>query len=131
GTVMLSAHAPVSVRHPYRLDVLLDRPAVEPRPTRNLLERRLALVQQRAIPGQQFGNGQMSRKQSQRRLVLSGNQSSPKQLIARARTIDGMLKPSNVAVLRLIAISNFVGNSTGRSAGFAPCSILCTKLADR
>jgi ABC-type uncharacterized transport system substrate-binding protein len=34
--------------------------------------------------------------------------------------------PSAFPVFRLTARSNFVGNSTGKSAGFVPCRILCT-----
>ena len=39
---------------------------------------------------------------------------------ARASTAGGIVRPSALAVLRLITNSNFVGCSTGRSAGFAP-----------
>ena len=42
-----------------------------------------------------------------------------------------MVRPSALAVLRLMTSSNFVGCSTGRSAGFAPLRILSTKTADR
>src|SRR5215510_14078055 len=38
----------------------------------------------------------------------------------------GIVRPIAFAVLRLIASSNFVGCSTGRSAGFAPLRILST-----
>jgi hypothetical protein len=34
-----------------------------------------------------------------------------------------MVNPNAVAVLRLMTSSNFVGCSTGRSAGFAPLRI--------
>jgi hypothetical protein len=37
---------------------------------------------------------------------------------------DGTVRPSVLAVLRLITSSNLVGCSTGRSAGFAPLKIL-------
>jgi hypothetical protein len=39
---------------------------------------------------------------------------------------SGIVRPSALAVLRLITNSNFVGCSTGRSAGFAPLRILST-----
>ena len=39
---------------------------------------------------------------------------------ARANTGGGMVRPRALAVLRLITSSNFVGCSTGRSAGLAP-----------
>jgi hypothetical protein len=42
-----------------------------------------------------------------------------------------MVKPSALAVFRLITSSNFVGCSTGRSAGLAPFKILSTKAAAR
>src|SRR5258706_15627026 len=40
-----------------------------------------------------------------------------------------MSRPSVFAVLRLMTSSNFVGCSTGRSAGLAPVRILSTKNA--
>jgi hypothetical protein len=43
---------------------------------------------------------------------------------AVARSADGAFNPSVLAVLRLMASSNLVGCSTGRSDGFAPLSIL-------
>ena len=45
---------------------------------------------------------------------------------ARSSSACGILTPSAFAVLRLIANSNFVGCSTGSSAGFAPLRILST-----
>jgi hypothetical protein len=39
---------------------------------------------------------------------------------ARAISVGGTSRPSALAVLRLMTISNFVGRSTGKSAGFAP-----------
>ena len=45
---------------------------------------------------------------------------------ARRRTDCGIVRPSALAVLRLITSSNFVGCSTGISAGLAPCKILTT-----
>src|SRR5262249_34053184 len=43
---------------------------------------------------------------------------------ARASSAGGTVRPSALAVLRLIASSNFVGCSTGRSVGFVPLRIL-------
>src|SRR6516225_3140193 len=40
--------------------------------------------------------------------------------VARSRIDGGMARPSALAVLRFTAISNLVGNCTGRSPGFAP-----------
>ncbi len=45
---------------------------------------------------------------------------------ARSSTDCGIVRPSAFAVLRLITSSNFVGCSTGRSAGLAPLRILST-----
>src|SRR5262249_33057386 len=50
---------------------------------------------------------------------------------ARNRNDSGIVKPIAFAVLRLITSSNFVGCSTGRSADFVPCRILCTRAALR
>ena len=47
------------------------------------------------------------------------------------RSADGISRLSAFAVLRLIASSNFVGISTGISAGFVPLSILSTRPAVR
>src|SRR5262249_6483504 len=45
---------------------------------------------------------------------------------ARARREGGTVRPSALAVVRLMTRSNLVGCSTGRSAGFAPRRILST-----
>src|SRR5262245_10357952 len=45
---------------------------------------------------------------------------------AMASTPGGTVRPSLVAVLRLMTNSNLVGCSTGKSAGLAPFSILST-----
>ena len=50
---------------------------------------------------------------------------------ARRRNDSWTARPMAFAVLRLIVSSNFVGCSTGRSAGFVPCRILCTSAAPR
>ena len=49
---------------------------------------------------------------------------------ARAALAE-LSRPSALAVLRLITSSNFVGCSTGRSAGLAPFRILSTYAALR
>src|SRR5262245_19378923 len=46
-------------------------------------------------------------------------------------SVGGTVRPSARAVLRLIASSNFVGRSTGSSAGLALCRIRCTYQALR
>jgi hypothetical protein len=50
---------------------------------------------------------------------------------ARSSMLGGTVRPSALAVLRLITSSNFVGRSTGRSAGLLPLRILSTKNATR
>jgi hypothetical protein len=45
---------------------------------------------------------------------------------ARARRVGGTVRPSALAVLRLIAISNFIGCCTGSSAGFSPLRMRST-----
>jgi len=50
---------------------------------------------------------------------------------ARRSTDGGIVKPSALAALRLMTSSNFVGCSTGRSAGLAPFRILSTYVAAR
>jgi hypothetical protein len=45
---------------------------------------------------------------------------------ARVNNCGGIVRPSAFAVLRLITSSNFVGCSTGKSAGLAPLRILFT-----
>src|SRR5262245_13442057 len=48
---------------------------------------------------------------------------------ARTRMDCGIVRPRALAVLRLMTSSNFVGCSTGRSAGLAPLRILATNVA--
>ena len=50
---------------------------------------------------------------------------------ARPSTDGGIVRPSALAVFKLMTNSNRVGCSTGRSAGFAPLRILSTKVAAR
>src|SRR5258708_15612324 len=50
---------------------------------------------------------------------------------ARANRVGGISKPSSLAVLRLIANSNLVGCSTGRSPGLAPLRTRSTSFAER
>src|SRR5262249_4927342 len=52
-------------------------------------------------------------------------------LSARNSTDWGIMRFSAFAVFRLITNSNFVGCSTGNSAGFAPFRILSTNQAAR
>ena len=57
-----------------------------------------------------------------RRFVLSGKSPPPYSMTSSARPSkdSGMVRPSDLAVLRLMTSSNFVGCSTGMSAGLAP-----------
>src|SRR5262249_13372362 len=52
----------------------------------------------------------------------------PHSITSSARAINAgeMVRPSALAVLRLITKSNFVGSSTGRSPGFSPLSMRAT-----
>src|SRR6476646_10058061 len=50
---------------------------------------------------------------------------------ARASTEGGTVRPSALAVLRLIINSNLVGCSTGRSEGLVPLRILSTYPPER
>src|SRR5215472_12031991 len=50
-------------------------------------------------------------------------------LSAHASTVGGIVRPICLAVFRLITSSNFVGCSTGRSAGLVPVRILSTYQA--
>jgi hypothetical protein len=52
-------------------------------------------------------------------------------LSALASTLGGIVRPISLAVLRLMTSSNFVGCSTGISAGLAPLRILSTIDAAR
>src|SRR5215470_13867320 len=45
---------------------------------------------------------------------------------ARATSEGGTVRPSALAVLRLMTSSYFVGNSTGRSPGFSPLRMRAT-----
>jgi len=47
-------------------------------------------------------------------------------LVACSRTADGIVTPRAFAVFKLMTKSNFLGCSTGRSAGVAPLRILST-----
>src|SRR5262249_535762 len=51
--------------------------------------------------------------------------------LARRRDDSGIVRPSALAVVRLMTSSNLVGCSTGRSAGFAPLRILSTRSPAR
>src|SRR5215467_109133 len=50
---------------------------------------------------------------------------------ARARSVLGTVRPSALAVLRLRTKSNFVGCSTGISAGFSPLRMRATYALPR
>jgi hypothetical protein len=75
-----------------------------------------------------FVRGRIQFQSWQRSLVFCHHLIS---LFARASTSGGIVRPICLAVFRLITSSNFVGCSTGRSAGLAPFKILSTKYATR
>src|SRR5689334_1406455 len=55
----------------------------------------------------------------------------PRMRSARSRSDGAIVSPRVLAVLMLMMSSNFVGSSTGSSAGVAPLKILSTKPAAR
>src|SRR5215813_5028901 len=52
-------------------------------------------------------------------------------LSAATSSLSGTVRPSALAVFRLMTSSNLVGNSSGKSLGLAPLRILSTKPAER
>src|SRR5262249_19498596 len=63
------------------------------------------------------------RERPRRRTAEQSDERAPPHSItssASASSLSGIWRPSAFAVLRLMASSNLFGNSTGRSAGFAP-----------
>jgi hypothetical protein len=66
------------------------------------------------------------RKSSADLRLLSFDRSHLITLSARASTLGGIVRPICLAAFKLIANSNFVGCSTGKSAGLAPFRILST-----
>jgi len=52
-------------------------------------------------------------------------------LSARTSTFGGIVRPICLAAFKLMTNSNFIGCSTGRSAGLAPFRILSTYVAAR
>ena len=70
---------------------------------------------------------------TERRTSLAAESRQPYSMIvlARSKNDSAILRSSALAVLRLITSSNFVGCSTGSSAGLAPCNILATTTAQR
>ena len=66
-------------------------------------------------------------------LAHSGSAASVYSITSSARSsIEvGISRPSTLAAFRFTISSNFVGCSTGRSAGFAPFKILSKKTAER
>jgi len=80
---------------------------------------------------QNLSSGKARDAASSANLLLPGNGRAP--LVhhwitssARPSSDGGMVSPIALAVLKLITSSNFVGCSTGRSAGLAPLRILST-----
>src|ERR1700730_16841599 len=71
-----------------------------------------------------LNNGHSPKGQLRQLCAMSGSQPiySITSSAVKSNSV-GISTPSALAVLRLIAISNFVGCSTGRSAGFSPLRI--------
>src|SRR5262249_26538531 len=68
------------------------------------------------------------RPRSRRAAEPRGERASPHPITSSARTnrVSGIVRPSALAVVRLMRSWNFVGCSTGRSLGLAPRRILST-----
>ena len=75
----------------------------------------------------------MARQRQSNTAHCANNIATPHSMTSSARpsTVGGIVRPSALAVLRLISSSNFVGCSTGRSPGWAPLRILSTYPAAR
>src|SRR5262245_22528480 len=76
-------------------------------------------TRQRPRPDAEIGGGKVSFPSLPLRSVYSITSS------ARASNIGDTVRPIAFAAIRLIASSNLVGCSTGKSPGFAPRRILC------
>ena len=50
---------------------------------------------------------------------------------AVARSVEGILSPSALAVLRLMSISSFVGNSKGKLPAFSPLAVRPPRRSDQ
>src|SRR5262249_56164388 len=90
------------------------RPRVEPR----------AQCPERTVVGGHGAPGEADRRTEKLPALVEHGYSMT--CSARSRSDCGMVRPRAFAVLRLITSSNFVGCSTGRSAGLAPRRILAT-----
>src|SRR5262249_22782992 len=60
---------------------------------------------------------------------MAANNAHSRSESARSKNPSGIVRPMALAVFRLIASSNFVGCSIGKSFGWRPCNTLCTNLA--
>jgi hypothetical protein len=78
------------------------------------------------LGGERRGKQNGTRASKERATVYHSITSS-----ARPSSDGGIVRPRALAVLRLMTSSNFVGCSTGRSAGLAPFRILSTITAAR
>ena len=119
--------------------------------TTQILRLRLRMTLRHSLTGRRnhsaicrsFGTPNIVRKSSTNTLPQMSNYESPSTagglptinylmtLSARASTFGGIVRPICFAALRLMMSSNFVGCSTGKSAGLVPFRILSTKTATR
>src|SRR5206468_2523715 len=85
------------------------------------------------LPGRLLGRGGERRKERPKREPTLERAPGHHWITSSARpsTDGGIVRPSAFAVLRLMTSSNFVGCSTGRSAGLVPLRILSTYPAAR
>src|SRR5262249_1062848 len=91
-------------------------------------------VHQHADPAHLLGLLRVRRERPRGRAADERDEIAPFHSItssARASNMGGMVRPSALAVIKLMTRSNLVGCSTGKSAGFAPRKILSTYSAPR
>src|SRR5262249_39301325 len=86
-------------------------------------EGRAALAKERELPS---APGTRNRRTGSAGLIEPDGWAHSITSSARASTEGGIVRPRALAVLRLMTSSNFVGCSTGKSAGLAPFRILST-----
>src|SRR5262249_34135247 len=91
-----------------------------------------AEVHQHANAAHSVGLLRACRERPSRRATNKCDELAPVHSITSSAVVSsdgGTVRPNDFAVLRLTTNSNFVGCSTGRSAGLVRLSILCTKVA--
>ena len=91
-------------------------------------------VQPRPLCSNRYRNGEplkLTRRANVGLMHRSNQQPYSITSSATVSNLSGMMRPSVLALLRLITSSNSVGASMGSSPGLAPLRILSTKAAER